>query len=203
LAFYKALRDRYMPNAPIWLDETAQASCGGDNWASTFLDSFRYVDQLGRLAKQGVGAVFHNTLAASDYGLIDEASMTPRPDYWAALLWRRLMGKTVLDAGPPRTDLHIYAHCLRDRAGGVALAVINLSQTQPVTLLLPSPAASDSLAGDQLQARTVTLNGKPLTLAGDRLPQVRPLHLRSREATLLPATITFLALPSANNTACQ
>lgn len=203
LAFYKGLRDRYMPAAPIWLNETAQASCGGDKWASTFLDSFRYVDQMGRLAKQGVAAVFHNTLAASDYGLIDEATLTPRPNYWSALLWRRLMGETVLDAGPDRPGLHIYAHCLRGRAGGVALAAINLSQTQQARLLLPSAAERYSLAADQLQARTVKLNGKALALAGNRLPRIRPVHLRAGEATLAPATITFLALPSAGNAACR
>jgi hypothetical protein len=39
-AFYAALRDRYEPGAPIWNSETAQAACGGDRWAATFLDTF-------------------------------------------------------------------------------------------------------------------------------------------------------------------
>ena len=72
LDFYRQLRDRVAPNKPIWLTETAQAACGGDRWAATFLDTFRYLDQLGRLAKAGVHVVMHNTLAASDYGLLDE-----------------------------------------------------------------------------------------------------------------------------------
>ena len=70
--------------------ETADAACGGNPWAATFLDTFRYLDQLGRLAKQGVQVVAHNTLAASDYGLLDEHTFAPRPNYWGALLWRRL-----------------------------------------------------------------------------------------------------------------
>lgn len=203
LAFYRGLRDRYIPDAPIWLNETAQASCGGDKWASSFLDSFRYVDQMGRLAKQGVAAVFHNTLAASDYGLIDDATLTPRPNYWSALLWRRLMGETVLDAGTSRPGLHIYAHCLRGKAGGVALAVINLSQTQPARLSLPSASDSYSLAADQLQSTTVKLNGRPLALAGNRIPRLQPTHFRAGEVTLAPAAITFLAIPSARNAACR
>ena len=56
------------------------------------------LDQLGRLARRGVAVVFHNTLASSEYGLLDQKSFEPRPNYWAALLWRRLMGTTVLDA---------------------------------------------------------------------------------------------------------
>ena len=53
-AFYRALRDRFAPGKPIWLTETADAACGGNPWAASFLDTFRYLDQLGRLAKAGV-----------------------------------------------------------------------------------------------------------------------------------------------------
>lgn len=98
--FYEQLRDRFEPNRLVWITETADAACGGDPWAATFLDSFRYLDQLGRLAQRGVQVVFHNTLASSDYGLIDQNTLKPRPNYWPALLWRRLMGPVVLDAAP-------------------------------------------------------------------------------------------------------
>ena len=114
-AVYVALRDQYEPGRPIWNSETGQAACGGDRWASTFLDTFRYLNQLGSLARLGVQVQMHNTLNASDYGLLDEKTYEPRPDYWAALLWRRLMGTTVLDPGPSSSaNLHLYAHCLRN-----------------------------------------------------------------------------------------
>ena len=45
--FYAALRDKYEPGKPIWNTETAQAACGGSPWASTFLDTFRYLNQNG------------------------------------------------------------------------------------------------------------------------------------------------------------
>ena len=49
----------------------------------------------------------HNTLAASDYGLLDEKTYVPRPNYWAALLWHNPMGTTVLDPGAsPAPSLH-------------------------------------------------------------------------------------------------
>ena len=98
---YQVLRDQFAPGKPIWLTETADAACGGNPWAATFLDTFRYLDQLGRLARAGVQVVMHNTLAASDYGLIDERTLQPRPNYWGALLWRQMMGTTVLDADVP------------------------------------------------------------------------------------------------------
>ncbi len=98
--YYMALRDRFEPGKPIWLTETGETGCGGNPWASTFTDTFRYVEQLGRVARLGVQVVMHNTLSASDYALIDEDTLEPRPSYWAALLWKRLMGTRVLDAGP-------------------------------------------------------------------------------------------------------
>jgi len=58
----------------------------------------------------------HNTLAASDYALIDEETTEARPSYWSAVLWRTLMGTTVLDAGPsPAAGAHLYAHWRRHR----------------------------------------------------------------------------------------
>jgi hypothetical protein len=191
-----------MPGAPIWLNETAQASCGGDKWAASFLDTFRYVDQMGRLAKQGVSVVMHNTLAASDYALIDEATLMPRPSYWAAVLWRRLMGEVVLDAGPIRPGLHVYAHCLRGHSGGVALAAINLDRSRTVSLSLPSPAERYTLSADDLQSQTLRLNGKPIKMIGDRLPVIRGQRV-PEHVSLAPATITFLSLPNAANAACR
>ena len=70
--------------------------------------------------------IFHNMFASSEYGLLDQTTFAPRPNYWAASLWRKLMGTTVLDSGVPiREGLHVYAHRLRGHPGGVALLVIN------------------------------------------------------------------------------
>ncbi len=53
LAFYRAVRDKFMPGKPFWNTETADAACGGNPWGGTFLDTFRCLDQLGRLALAG------------------------------------------------------------------------------------------------------------------------------------------------------
>jgi hypothetical protein len=202
--FYKALHDRFEPGTPIWVTETAEAACGGDAWAATFLDSFRYVDQMGRLARRNVAAVFHNTLAASDYALIDDTTWQPRPNYWAALLWRRLMGETVLDAGPIQPGLHVYAQCLRGRSGGVALVAINLDVAKRASLDLPSPARRYTLSADQLQSGTVKLNGRALALLpGDQLPALAPVSAPKGRLSLAPASITFLAIDGAGNPACR
>ena len=111
LAYYLGVRDKFMPGKPFWNTETADAACGGNRWAGTFLDTFRYLDQLGRLARKEVEVVIHNTLVASDYGLLDEDSFEPKPNFWGALLWRRFMGTTVLELGvcKPRRNACVCA----------------------------------------------------------------------------------------------
>jgi hypothetical protein len=202
-AYYKARHDRFAPGAPIWVTEMAEAGCGGDPWAATYLDTFRYVDQMGRLARQGVSAIFHNTLSASDYALIDDSSSEPRPSYWAALLWRRLMGETVLAAGANQPEFHVYAHCLRDRPGGVALVAINLDKTAPAELELPGDAQRFTLTAARLKDKTVKLNGRTLAmLPGDQLPPLAPVAAKGT-VRLPPASITFLAAPNAANADCR
>jgi len=205
LAFYKTLRDRFAPGKPIWLTETAEAACGGNPWAASFLDTFRYLDQLGRLARAGVQVVMHNTLAASDYGLLDETTLTPRPDYWGALLWRQLMGTTVLDAGVSiESGLHVYAHCQRAAPGGVALLVINPDRDAAHALMLPAASVRYTLDAANVLDEQVRLNGHPLTLsADDELPAITGEATAADTMSFAPASITFLALPAAGNSACR
>jgi len=203
--FYRTLRDKFAPGKPIWLTETADAACGGNRSAASFLDTFRYLDQLGRLAKAGVQVVMHNTLAASDYGLLDEKTLVPRPNYWGALLWRQLMGSTVLDSGVPiRAGLHVYAHCQLGTLGGVSLLVINTSSNAPQTLMLTSASERYTLDAANLRGGTVRLNGRTLELGvRDDLPRIAGVRTVAGALTFAPATITFLAIPTAANSACQ
>jgi hypothetical protein len=208
-AFYRRLRDQLAPGRPIWLTETAQAACGGSRWAATFLDTFRYLDQLGRLAKAGVAVVMHNTLAASDYGLLDERTFLPRPNYFGALLWRRLMGTTVLDSGIPiEMGLHVYAHCGREATGAVTLLVINNARTEPRELTLPNASERytlEAVATGELASGAVRLNGRVLATSGndDELPPLEGAPAAAGTIRFAPATITFLSIPDAGNPSCR
>jgi hypothetical protein len=205
LTFYRFLRDKFERGKPIWLTETAEAACGGNRWDATFLDTFRYLDQLGRLARAGVQVVMHNTLAASDYGLLDEKTFAPRPNYWGALLWRQLMGRTVLDSGVPiQAGLHVYAHCQRETSGGVSLLIINTDRNAPHSLMLTQASERYTLDTASLRDTSVRLNGRALRLsARDQLPRITAALTRAGTQTFAPATITFLAIPDAANTACR
>jgi len=203
LAFYQSLRDEFAPDKPIWLTETAEAACGGNPWASTFLDTFRYLDQLGRLAKAGVQMVAHNTLAASDYGLLDEKTLRPRPNYWAALLWRRLMGTIVLNAGTHK-GMHLYAHCRRGARGAVTLLAINTDRTNAAILRLPGTSERYTLSADDLQSAEVKLNGAALELGpNDDLPRFTAVTSPPGSIEIGPATITFLTVADTKNPACD
>jgi heparanase 1 len=205
LAFYQSLRDRLEPGKSIWLTETADAACGGNRWAASFLDTFRYLDQLGRLARAGVQVVMHNTLAASDYGLLDEKTLQPRPNYWGALLWRQLMGTTVLDAAASiESGLHRYAHCQRGMPGGVVLMVINTDRNAPHWLVLPTASMRYTLDATSLFDARVRLNGRTLALeAGDEIPTIAGAATTAGTLVFEPTTITFLAIPEARNEACR
>jgi hypothetical protein len=200
LAFYAELRDRHAPGAPIWCTETAQAAAGADRWAATFADTFRFLYQLGSLARGGVDAVFHNTLCASDYGLLDEATLDPRPNYWAALLWHRLMGTAVFDAGPPPPpDVYAFVHSNREGSGHAAL-LINAS-AHPVTVALPGAVDRYCLTAPAIDARQVLLNGTPLALDAGRLPGVRGEPAGPGETHLPPRSITFFTTSAASDPA--
>jgi hypothetical protein len=205
LSYHRTLRDEFEPGKPIWLTETADAACGGNRWGSTFLDTFRYLDQLGRLAKAVVQVVMHNTLAASDYGLIDERTLAPRPNYWGALLWRRLMGAIVLDSGlPVEQGLHVYAHCQRGKSGGVALLVINTDRIASRSLTLTSASERYVLEATSLHSTIVQLNGTTLALDDkDDLPPIEGVSTPAGTLTFAPATISFLTIATAGNHACQ
>jgi len=147
----------------------------------------------------------HNTLASSDYGLLDENTFAPRPNYWAALLWRRLMGVTVLDPQiSPTANLYVYAHCLRNHSGGVALLAVNADEHQIHEITLASEAERYTLTAKQLQDREVQLNGKTLQLNSDGdVPEFVGQPTRSGRISFAPESITFLAISNANNSSCR
>ena len=53
--------------------------------------------------------MIHNTLAASDYGLLDE-NISRRVPLLGRAPWRRLMGTTVLDAGRLVRQVFMFMH---------------------------------------------------------------------------------------------
>ena len=197
--YHIGLRDKYLPGKPIWITETAQAAAGGDPYAVTYLDCFRYLYQLGTLAQKGLQVIMHNTLVASEYSLIDQDTHLPKPNYWAALLWQRLMGTEVYDAGTGAPGVYLFAHNWKGHQGGITLLVINTNKTAaPITI--PSNAEQFTLTAKELQDTTVQLNGQALQLAAnDELPSFKGQAIEAGEVQLPSTSITFITFADVGN----
>lgn len=199
-------RDRLAPGKPLWTTESGEGACGGNPWASTFADSFRFVDTLGRSARQGVKVFIHNTLAASDYALLEENGFDPRPNYWAAVLWKRTMGPGVLAAPQAATpEFRVYAQCLPGVKGGVGLAAVNIG-SRPQILSGLGIAQTWTLAaapGQKLDTKAVTVNGvTPSLLPSGKLGGLAGRMARG-SVSVPSQSITFVAVPGAANRACR
>lgn len=182
----------------MWVTESGDAGGGGDTWASTYLDVLRTLNELGGFAAITDGVIFHNTLASSDYGFLSRQVFDPRPNYFAVLLWNRLMGTTVYDSGEEiREGAHVFVHSRKDGKDGAAYLIINNSTTESTTVELPKEAQRYTLAGQEgnIRATVMTLNGKPLVLgAQNALPAMEPETQAAGRIELAPGTCTFLLL---------
>jgi len=209
---------KHSPKAQVWLGETGSAQCGGQPGLSdTIGSSFWWLDQLGRMARRGQRVVVRQTLSGGTYALIDNATLTPNPDYWASVLWQRLMGTRVL-AARASPEISAYAHCgaqqglANNNPGAVTAVVLNTDasvtrtvQTEgwgdKVQLYVVSPAG-----GQGARAKQVVLNGVTLEASPDgQLPDLTPVTLSGRAArtfSLPPLSYAFAVYPQAQAPAC-
>ena len=192
LKYYEDARDKYASGAPIWLTETAEAACGGNPWAATFVDCFRYLEQLGRLAKKNVQVVMHNTLCASEYALLEQETHVPRPNYWAALLWNKFMGTKVYNPELPTEGPDIFIHNLKNSKEGFAVMVVN-PENRESFIEIPAKAEKYLLTADEILSKSVRLNGEILRLnSNDTLPEIKGEKMKAGKIEIPGQSILFL-----------
>ena len=193
---YIPRRDRYVPGGQMWVTESGDAGCGGNTWASTYTDVLRTLNELGDFSTVTDGIIFHNTLASSDYGYLKHGTFEPRPNYFAALLWNKLMGSTVYETGLPAIDgTHVYAHSRKDGQNGIVYLIINNSN-EAATVELPKDAVRYTLTGNgKMRSRTMLLNGKELVLgANDEMPALDGAAQAAGNVELEAGSCTFFVL---------
>lgn len=190
------LRDQFVPNGQMWVTESGDAGGGGDTWASTYLDVLRTLNELGSFSAITDGVIFHNTLASSDYGFLEHGSFQPRPNYFAVLLWNRLMGTTVYRCNAPKREgVHIYCHSRKDGKPGIVYLVINNSLTDAVPVELPREAQRYTLHAGTMRSSVMQLNGKNLSISGIcGLPELVPEKQEADIAALAPGSCTFFVI---------
>lgn len=193
---YKKIRDHFCPGAPMWVTESGDAACGGNTWASTYLDVFRTANEFGRFSTMTHGVIFHNTLASSDYGLLDRKTHLPRPNYWVTWLWSQLMGSTVYDTKEPlRTGAHIYCHSRKDGKAGFAYLLINTSREEALVADVPRAFTQYTLSATAIRSTEILLNGTPLHMVDDHtLPVLHAEKQTAGQVCLPPATVSFLVV---------
>ncbi|WP_297099992.1 hypothetical protein [uncultured Draconibacterium sp.] len=192
LKYYENARNKYQPNAPIWLTETAEAACGGNPWAATYVDCFRYLEQLGRLAKKDVQIVMHNTLCASEYALLEQETHDPRPNYWAAVLWNKFMGTKVYNMETQTDGPDIFIHNLKNSKNGFAVMIVN-PEDKETSIEIPANAERYLLTADEILAKSVRLNGELLKLnSNDTLPEIKGEKVKAGEVKIPGQSILFL-----------
>lgn len=170
--YISAVRDRFAPGEPIWLTETAEAAGGGDPWANTFTDTFRYLYQMGSLAQKGLDVHFHNTLLTSEYSLVDHYTLEPNPSYWAALLWNRLMGTKAYEVNSGKDDFYVFAHNLKGKDKGISYLLINAGE-EPVNAASDKKSEMYMLTSESLDSRKIRLNGLEMKMTSDSgLPEI-------------------------------
>jgi hypothetical protein len=207
LAYMRAQRDAHAPGRPLWVDEFGNTACGGVvGYSNTFAASFYYLNALGTMSRGGVQVATRWTLSGPQpYALVDDTTLTPRPDYWAALLWRRLMGTRVLRprvAGAPPA-LRTFATCSPSGHGAVTTLLLNTSRTERAAVRLSGPALTYSVTGD-LASERVALNGRPLELRPrGGVPALRPAVAWQGDVTVPPASYAFVSQPWAGAAACR
>ena len=193
---YAPKRDRYVPGGQMWVTESGDAGCGGNTWASTYADVPRTLNELGEFSTVTSGVIFHNTLASSDYGFLKHGTFEPRPNYYAVLLWNRLMGKICYSTGEEiREGAHVYCHSRKDGKEGKAYLVINNSWTETTTVELPGEAEVYALTGTTgMRSRTMCLNGKELVLGeNDTLPELIGVKAGGK-IEVAPGSCTFILI---------
>ncbi len=194
---FSSYRDRYAPGGEMWVTESGDAGAGGHTWASTYLEVPRLLNELADFSTVTTGVIFHNTLASSDYGWLKHGSFLPRPSYFAVLLWKKLMGDTVYDAGEARREgAHVYAHSRADGKEGKCYLILNTSWTDTTTVALPTDATVYALTGkDGMRSRTMLLNGRELVLGeNDALPALEGSTVPAGKLEIAPGSCTFIVL---------
>ncbi len=155
---------------PLWLGDTAAATGGAT------APSLDWVERLARLAQRGHSVVVRRGLTSAPSGLIDDEDLQPRADYWASVVWKRLMGREVLiPEVEPTSDVPVSAYAHWTPAGGgipedcVTLLLLNRANA-PAQAELPGLACHQALAfrfSAPTGAAPIVVNGHPVHIDPD------------------------------------
>ncbi|XP_066250091.1 heparanase-like [Euwallacea similis] len=196
----------------IWLGETSTAYNGGAaNMSNRFIGTFLWIDKLGLGASLGMEVIIRQTIFYSNYALIDN-NYVPNPDWWVSVLYKTLVGTTVLtleNDGTTNNTVRLYAHCGLGASSRVTVFGINVANEEAVVEISGFQAGSkvqsyELVSESTLYSQFIKLNGEILKVKsnGD-LPDLKAKSIENSGNFTLPAySITFLVFDDTDVTAC-
>jgi heparanase 1 len=220
---------RAQPPPQLWMGEAGGAyNSGAHGVTDAFHGSFWFLDGFGILAQRGHQTFCRQTLAGGNYGLLNTSTLQPNPDLYALLLWRRLMGRGVLNVSSLAADartkhqpsttsyLRAYAHCAASpfHAGDVTLLLLNLAPNETAEVEVrglgraPSAREEYTMSAEALSSQVVRLNGVELHAAENgTIPELTPRVVQPTGGslppiTLAPLTYGFYVLRGVGASAC-
>jgi heparanase 1 len=184
----------------VWIGESGSSYDGGTPGVSDrFVSIFWWLDQLSYAALHGHGAVCRQAFIGGAYTMVDpQPALFPNSDYWAAVLYKRIMGGGQLSI-PGQEEagvaLRTYAACTRRSGtadaqgvrgvrayppGSVTALLLNVQNvTSTVTFATADAGRGAGSAGDgfgsgtwdlfQLTAPNTNISSKAIQLNGDVL----------------------------------
>lgn len=186
-------KQKFSPHSDIWISETSNALCGGQPGVSnTFASCFWWLDFLGKMARYEQKVIIRQSAIGGDYSLIDDATLLPNPDYWASLLWKKLMGKEVYETNHSNkyAELRIYAHSSTIKKKKTIL-VINMRSRKKFIFKQNKTFQYFTLSSDSLKSTDIYLNGYKLTY-DNKLPDIFQYAKTSKEIIIQPREIAFI-----------
>ncbi|GAB5371683.1 hypothetical protein AAMO2058_001600800 [Amorphochlora amoebiformis] len=164
-------------NVRAWVGEAGGAyNSGRPGATNAFMSSFWYNHNMGVLSASGYSGFCRQSLIGGHYNLLsfdrtkpNETSVRANPDYFSALLWRKLVGNHTLRVymNNKKTGIRVYAFCAPELRG-ITLLVLNFNSERYTEVRLRN---SDLRKGERveyhltsrsLKSRKVFLNGEPL-----------------------------------------
>lgn len=200
------------PGVPLWLGEGALSALSGqDGLTDRFEDTLWYIVRLGALAANGHSVYNRQTLIGGYYSMFDHHTLRPHPDWWAAVLHKRLMGTQVLSASSSDSGVFAFVHCSKGDApsGAVTMALVNIGDSERSISFsgVGSSSSQDEycLTSDKLNSNSVQLNGgAKLEMADDgSIPELLPRRSSSGAFVLPGHSACFVTLRNAAHAACS
>ncbi|BCE03786.1 hypothetical protein [Marinicellulosiphila megalodicopiae] len=120
----------YSDETILWLGETGASQCGGtEKLTDRFGSSLWWLAHLGTAAKTGNQTIIRQSLIGGDYALLRyNGHYSPTPDYWASVLWQKLMGAKGFNVKMTGAEEQIqsFAHCHPTKSNTLTLLLVNL-----------------------------------------------------------------------------